>query len=105
MLCAVQVAPRMGADFAVGLSMLQIAVWGLAGVVGVLSTLPAFIVRSRETTAVDRVSAFAVLAFGFALAAFLVWAVAEQAGAAFGGAGYDPPSISPGSLNNPLTVQ
>lgn len=85
--------------------MLQIAVWGLAGVVGVLSTLPVFIVRSREATAIDRVSAFAVLAFGFALAAFLIWAAAEQAGAAFGGADYDPAPISPGSLNNPLSVQ
>lgn len=86
------------------MSMLQIAVWGLAGVVAVLSTLPVFIVRSGGASVGGRGWAFAVLAFGVGFSAFLFLAAAEQAGG-ISGSSYEPSPISPNDLNNPFSSQ
>ena len=83
--------------------MLQIVVWGLAGVLAAISTLPVFIVRSGGAASGGRGWAIIVLACGVGFAIFLFYASAEQAGA-FSGSAYDVTPISPSELNNPFTT-
>lgn len=60
--------------------MLQIAVWGLAGMLVVLSTVPLFVVRAGTDPTAGRGWARAVALCGIGFAAFLLYAAAKQAG-------------------------
>lgn len=73
--------------------MLQIAVWGLAGLLAVVSTLPVFIARSGAATG-GRGWAWAVAVSGIVFASFLFLAAAEQAGA------FDPQPTYPAPAPN-----
>lgn len=81
--------------------MIEIAIWGLAGLLAVVSTLPVFVTTAGHSGAVGRAFGWAVSAAGIICAAFLVYAASAQSGTF--DAAY--PIETPGPVANPFLAQ